>query len=357
MLSRKRVSVECLPRAKRNFSLTIQVTLRADEQNKDGPKTVQKRVQIIMNCSCMSCEKVQSKDCEIADENTSELPTDLFSILHPNRTASGTETRNGEDVPELLHFDPPNNRSEIHHRNVSETQRFELNADLLNLLKAIQEESDDDYANLNYDRSQLRKLLETIEGAEHKLTDKNLMEFVNSVNIHNSDDFELDLNRLKEVLTSFRRDEDVISRHRAFGLGNAVQNANINRDLDNFAKKYNNNNFGFEGSHLGMGHYKGSHIGMGISQSGPSSTNNNSNNKNNNKNNNNHIKPEDVSTKIHHHVGDQQRIGSEHGHLIKGPHNSIVFEPEIEEKLNIDSNMVKPNQEGLVISYENHPKN
>lgn len=294
----------------------------------------------------MSCEKVQNKDCEIADENTSELPTDLFSILHPNKTASGTESRNSEDVPELLHFDPPNNRSDIHHRNVSDTRRIELNADLLNLLKAIQEESDEDLSNLNYDRSQLKKLLEMIEGPEHKLTDKNLMEFVNSVNIHNSDDFELDLNKLKDVLTSFRKDQEVINRHKAFGLGSVVltdttvQNANINRDLDNLGKKYNNNNFGFEGSHLGMGHYKGSHIGMGISQA-----------------NNNHIKTEDVSTKGHHHLGDQQRIGSEHGRLVKGPHNSIAFEPEVEEKLNIDSNMVKPNQEGLVISYENLPKN
>lgn len=70
---------------------------------------------------------------------------------------------------------------------------------------------------------------------------------------------------------------------------------------------------------------------------------------------------EDVSPREHHHhhIGEAQHIGLDTGHLIKGPHGSLVFAPDIkvEEKLNLDADVVKPNHEGVIISYENHPKN
>lgn len=42
-------------------------------------------------------------------------------------------------------------------------------------------------------------------------------------------------------------------------------------------------------------------------------------------------------------------------HLIKGPHGSMVMSP-VEAKLHIDSDALKPNDEGVVIDYENHFK-
>lgn len=300
----------------------------------------------------MSCEKIRNHDCEITDQNTLELPIDLFATLNISRNNTDISiNKNVEEVPELLHFVPPKNRTDNTH-NVT-LQRYELNANLIQLLKAIQEESDEEnYSSLNYDKHQLKQLLDMVEGTEHQLSDKNLMDFVNFVNIHNSDNFELNLTKLKDVLTSFREDQELIERHKAFGLGTIVisdtegSNANINRDLEMISQKYaNSKNFGSEGSRIGMGHLKGSHIAMGIPPI-PSP---------------NHITQDNVK-KIenhHHHTGDEEHIGMQKGHLISGPHGSLVFQPDIkvEEKLNIDSNMVKPNQEGLVISYLNHPKN
>lgn len=42
-------------------------------------------------------------------------------------------------------------------------------------------------------------------------------------------------------------------------------------------------------------------------------------------------------------------------HLIQGPRGSLVGSPG-EAKLHIDSDALKPNDEGVVIDYENHFK-
>lgn len=306
------------------------VTLTADRENTDPAKmTVQKRVQIITNCSCTSCSKIQTTDCEIADQSTSELPTNLFALLHPNRTEIGIA-----DVPELLNLSPPTSQTQGHTlltpNATTDEQRYEINSKLIQLLKSIQnQEEDEDISNLNYDREQLRELLDIIEGSEHRLSDKNLMDFVNFVNVHNSEDLELDLTRLKEVLNTFMQ-EDLVGRHREFGLG---KNADVQGKKYSIPKTPE--------SHLKGNH----HFGMGIKRNdleeGP-----------------------DVKAKIespgHHHLGEVQEVGVHHmGHLIHGPHNSLVLvpdEPKVEEKLNLDSDEVRPNHEGVVISYENHHK-
>lgn len=304
----------------------------------------------------MSCEKIQNHDCEITDQNTLELPIDLFASLNITRNNTiNSINKNVDEVPELLNFVPPKNRTDNTH-NVT-LQRYELNANMIQLLKAIQEESDEEnYSSLNYDKHQLKQLLDMVEGTEHQLNDKNLVDFVNFVNVHNSDNFELNLTKLKDVLTSFREDQELIERHKSFGLGTIVisdtegTSANINRDLEMISQKYaNGKNFGTEGSRLGMGHLKGSHIGMGIPPI-PNPNHITQDAKIENHHHHHHS---------HHHAGDDERVGNQKGHLKSGPHGSLVFQPDIkvEEKLNIDSNMVKPNQEGLVISYLNHPKN
>ncbi|KAJ8921225.1 hypothetical protein NQ315_013697 [Exocentrus adspersus] len=76
------------------------VKLHADGKNVEGPKIVQKRVQIIMNCSCQSCNKIRKEDCEITDENTLELPQNLF------KNEKNTNEPSIEELPDLL--DAPN---------------------------------------------------------------------------------------------------------------------------------------------------------------------------------------------------------------------------------------------------------
>lgn len=319
------------------------MTLSASEENKDGPRKIQKRVQIIMNCSCMSCEKVQKHDCEIADQNTLELPTDLFASLqivrNPSEDPPPALNATKNQIPELAHqVVTPKNRSENATR-----PRYELNTSLLRLLRAIQEESDEDnFSSLNYDKHLLKELLDMVEGSERQLSDRNLMDFVGFANEH-AEGLELNVGKLRDVLTSFREEQELIERHKAFGLGSIVlpdadtANANIERDLKLMSKK-----FGLEGSHLGLGRLTGNHIGMGIGLKAKDET-----------------QTKSVPPHLLHRVGDEEHVGAQNGHLVAGPHGALVFQPDlkVEEKLNIDSDMVKPNQEGLVMSYVNHPKN
>lgn len=190
------------------------------------------------------------------------------------------------------------------HRDVNATtkeQKFELNSRLIALLKSVQEQDEEDAPNLNYDREQLGELLKIIEGSEHQLSDKNLMEFVNFVNVHNSEDLELDLSKLKDLLMGFQKARDLVEQHRNFGLGKANSLEGLGRPP------------------LPIAHEK-------------------------------------------HYLGEKQHMGGHVGHLMKGPHGSLVLREEeppkhmagVREKLHVDPDMLKPNHAGTVISYENH---
>lgn len=276
----------------------LQVTLHADSKNTEGPRTFQKRVQIILKCSCMSCEKYQREDCEITDQTTFELPQDLFSTK--------IQESKPEEPPELFDFASNKKKRPVNLNidivNTTNEHKYQLNTKLISLLKNIQNEGD-------YDKNQLKELLKLIEGSDDRLSDQNLMEFVNYVNVHNSEDLELDLNRLKDVLTNFKKDQ-ILEKHREFGLlQNQKNNAKIEQDL----KKYNlPNTFGLESTQI----------------------------------------------KHNHHLGDELHVGVDVGHLVKGPHGSLALSPNIkvEEKLNIDSDVLKPNHDGVVITYENHDR-
>lgn len=278
----------------------------------------------------MSCDTVQNKDCEVLDENTSELPVNLYEILHPPTTPkileSTTSKTTSEEIPELLHYRPPFNGSSLNFKLNTPTtaQRFELTPKLIKTLKDIQNDEED------FDKDQIKQLFKIID----ELNDKNLIEFVNFVNSH-FDDFELDLIKLKDVLLDFKKDEELAEKHRNFGLGVLEQgsenNAQINRDLEKLGVS---KSFGLEGHHHGLAHAKGNHVAMGLHQ--------------------NDLIKNEPSPKGHHHVGETQHVGLDVGHLIKGPHGSLAFSPE--EKLNLEADLIKPNQEGVVVSYENHPK-
>lgn len=311
------------------------VTLQALAKNPDATRSRQKRVQIITNCSCLSCTKTESRDCEILDENTPELPLYMFSELHSNTT----QHQEAEE-PELLNHQFPRHRpppsgllNTYQHTNEA---RFELNNKLVELLKSIQAEgADDASSNFSYDKDQLEELLRIIEGSERELSDKNLMDFVNFVNVHNSEDLELDLSKLKEVLQTFER-EKLMEKHRLHDSTNGNDNVNANTGEPNLA------------------HFKANKQRNVASLNMLSSDEDtikkhdlNSGAKTEHRNSKNH----------HHHVGDEEIIAGQHGHLVAGPHGSLVFAPDIkmEEKFNIDSDLLKPNHENVIVSYENHP--
>lgn len=322
------------------------VTLHALAKNPDTTRSRQKRVQIITNCSCLSCTKTEARDCEILDENTPELPRHMFTELHNNTTFN-----QDPEEPELLHHQfsrhrvPPSGLFNTYH-NTNEA-RYELNTKLVELLKSIQAEgADDASSNFSYDKNQLAELLKIIEGSERELSDKNLMDFVNFVNVHNSEDLELDLSKLKEVLQTFER-EKLMEKHRHFGSGST---SNANQD------HVNTNN-----GEPNLSNFKST-----------SSTNKQHNVANSNMVSSdedihkhiNHAKNEHVNTKNHHHqhhqhhhAGEEETIAGHRGHLVAGPHGSLVFAPDlkVEEKFNIDSDLLKPNHEHVIVSYENHP--
>lgn len=277
------------------------MVLHASNKNND---TIKKQVEIIMNCSCISCETVQNKDCELSDQNTAELPTDLFNILHPNLSV---DTLSQEDVPDLIHF-PHRNRSVFSVNDVMNFTSEQHNEKLIRLLKSMEEEEGD--GNISYDKALIRELLEILERNREELSNVDLMRFLSVVNLHNSENMQVDLSKLKEFL----------QRHKKLDLVemSAKNNEDINRDIEKYDLP---NSYGLEGHRGGMTYQKGSHVAAGL---------------------------EDNSISTHHHyVGEEQQVGSETGHLIAGPHGSLVLAPDV----------IKPNEEGLVLSYENHPKN
>jgi len=302
------------------------VTLKASE---NGTKTKQKRVEIITNCSCSSCDKVQSEDCEITDRNTSELPINLFAILTEEKNRKGSD--DSEEIPELLNMEMEDHVKTTIVKDIKSFPKYEINSKIINLLKSIQNE--DENSNISYDREELSKLLKILEGSEHELKDENLMDFVNFVNIYNSEDLELDLSRLKEALQKFQKKHELYEKHRNFGIGNIDltkindnNNAKIETDIREIETKYSVKNFGVN-THL-------IHHTAGVID-----------------NNNEHHR---------HHLGEHQETEVHHiGHLIRGPHGSLVLTADenpikIEEKLNIESEEIRPNQEGIVLSYDAH---
>lgn len=314
------------------------VNLKADDKNEDGPRTVQKRVQIITNCTCLSCDKLQTTDCEIADESTAELPADLFAILYGNSSLLSFNS-SYDDVKELLNL--PRDRTDINPNttNMKEEQKNQLKLKLVQMVKSLIE------ANMiKQEDGILLQLVGILENPKNDISPKNLISLFNSVSGE-----DIDVGKIKEVMLAIKREQDLLEKHRNFGLGNylvdmdsAKKNSDINRDIENIGKTYNIKSFGLEGSHAGLGHYKGNHIGMGIQET-PTDTN---------------TIPEDIHrSHPHHFVGEVQTVGLDTGHLMKGPHDSLVLVPnvKVEKKLNLESDNVKPNQEGVVIEYENHP--
>ncbi|KRT80006.1 hypothetical protein AMK59_7241 [Oryctes borbonicus] len=225
------------------------VNLKADEKNEDGPRTIQKRVQIITNCTCLSCNKIQTTDCEITDESTAELPLDLFAILYGN-TSLLSFNSSYDDVKELLNL--PKDRTDIalNTTNMKEEQKIQLKLKLVQMVKSLIE------ANMaKQENGILLQLVGVLENPKTDINPKSLISLFNSVSGE-----EIDVAKIKEIMLSIKRDQELLEKHRNFGLGNYLvdmdtskKNSDINRDLENIGKTYNIKSFGIEGSHAGKG--------------------------------------------------------------------------------------------------------
>ncbi|XP_072380175.1 uncharacterized protein [Diabrotica undecimpunctata] len=265
------------------------VNLKQIEKNVEGPKILQKRVQIITNCSCQSCDKVRSEDCKITDGNTLELPQNLFTIdKNANKSVS-------EEIPDLL------------------------------------------------ERNNSYHILPTLDNDLKKLKYKKW--------------FESHQNEIERTYSS--------DAYRLFLKQNRDNNIKVEEDLDDPDLPIN---FGLEGMPSGL---RDSQIGI-QQKAGPiledddddisseeTETHSNDIVVLPNVEKHHEIKQEDLSGlkthptghhKGHHHIGEEQLIGMNVVHMIKGPHGSLVAAP-VEAKLQIDSDALQPNSEGVVIDY------
>ncbi|XP_044740987.1 GATA zinc finger domain-containing protein 14-like [Chrysoperla carnea] len=378
----------CQPSETHWFHVTLKKLANADEElseypNQDVvtplPETIQKQIQIITNCTCLSCTEQLNNQKNFIHENTTELPKSLLannnkksdqkpSSIDPKiwdeieeeahnikdltqNTINDNDNDSNEDnskssnsppfeIPELLQLvNRSNSRTKstrgpntdlfikganIDFQNVSAAQRYYLNTKLINLLKNIQNSSQNDSTptenNFNFDHELLSELLAIIEGSENHLNDKNLMEFVNFVNVHNSEDFELDLSRLKNVLTKYENE----NKNKQFELCDNAEDDNTNVDSIEYATLNNQDatktsvkTDAIKEDH-DHNHFAGEHIDIALDD------------------NKAHLS----------------------GHLIPGPHGSLVVQPDdtenIEEKLNIEPHQLRPNHEGTIINYESH---
>ncbi|XP_022901088.1 uncharacterized protein [Onthophagus taurus] len=293
------------------------VTLKADNKN-SGPPTAKKYVQIITNCSCQSCSKMQETDCEVLEEKTSELPSDLFSTpIDGNFTLLNSTVKHkiSEDVPELLNIDQLNVTSpnlEPLNEDVNAVLRKKLIQSLSVTIKNFDLTTIDDLKK----EQVLKQLIFALEDGKNKFSDDNLLALFTSASTEH-----VDLKKIKDILFIVKEQRELLEKHRNFGiLGNFVP---IINDNNNNKIKQSENFGGLKNLNL----YKGGHLGLGIQQQSVETN----------------FIPES-SHKHHHYIGEViQNVGVNPGHLSKGPHGSLVVVPQVK---------VKKNEEGLIMQYE-----
>jgi neuroblastoma suppressor of tumorigenicity 1 len=186
------------------------VTLSCQQSGPDFEQSqiIVKRVQIITNCSCSSCSAEQSPPSsgvnyashllvDDSDQRSAAQKNDLPDLLNQQFEASS----NNDDYPVDASLEENNDVQQEHHLLANEIPQFHpttshqvrtenikamLNNRLISLLKNIQEK------NSHYDKKELVELLKIIQGPDQTLSDKNIVDFVESLN---SEHIELDIPR------------------------------------------------------------------------------------------------------------------------------------------------------------------
>ncbi|XP_053690413.1 lateral signaling target protein 2 homolog [Sabethes cyaneus] len=291
-----------------------------DEEAK--PTILVKRVQIIKNCSCTSCEKQTHKK----HHHHHQEPNQIMQV--PSTTASLIQN----DIPELLEVVPytENDTEPIHHSPVHSHQsgthgttylqqhqlnHYEHNSHTDNvkkllhqkisgLLKSIEE------TNSKHDREQLVEMIKLIKGS----SDRNWDDLVESLQSENTI---LDFERLRNELEV---DEDP----EFFPKPGSPEQEDHERLLKHQFDILNHHS---------------------------------------NQQSSNQYPPSSPST--HHHVAGEKL--DQHHHLARGPHGALVITAdedddvsrmnhghEIKEKINIHPHELKPNHAGAILTYDNH---
>lgn len=265
-----------------------------DEESK--PAVLVKRVQIIKNCSCTSCEKQTHKKHHHhhPEQQVTQVTSTTASLIQ-------------NDIPELLEVVPysendtePIHHSPIHshqsgthgttymqqhqlnhyeHNSHTENVKKLLHQKITGLLKSIEE------TNSKHDREELVEMIKLIKGS----SDRNWDDLVESLQSENAI---LDFDRLRAELES-EDDPQILVKPKS----------SEQQDHERLLK----HQFDVLNHHP-----------------------------------------------HHHHAGDKL---DEHHHLQRGPHGSLVItadEHEIKEKINIHSHELKPNHVGTILTYDNH---
>ncbi|XP_062539871.1 uncharacterized protein LOC134207885 [Armigeres subalbatus] len=276
-----------------------------DEETK--PAVLVKRVQIIKNCSCTSCEKQTHKkhhNNHHQDYQVTQVPSTTASLIQ-------------NDIPELLEVVPysENDTEPIHHSPIHSHQsgnhgttymqqhqlnHYEHNSHTENVKKLLHQKitgllKSIEQTNSKQDRDQLIEMIKLIKGS----SDRNWDDLVESLQSENAI---LDFDRLRAELESEQEPQIHIK----------PQSAEQQQDHERLLK-HQFDILNHHPHHPHHGHHQ------------------------------------------QHHAGDKL---DEHHHLQRGPHGSLVItaddEHEIKEKINIHSHELKPNHAGVILTYDNH---
>lgn len=320
------------------------VTLDCDNDSPDTPPKLVKRVQIITNCSCSSCDRhhhphetsasAAAGAVNLGDIAVNDAP-DLLDILQlRNESNTTVSTEHSDNVKTLM-----NNK-------------------IVALLQSIQEK------NLQYDKTQLKELLRLLHGPNEwsELSDNVYTDFVESLN---SEHIELDVPKLTEILVKFEQSQLLLNEKRTISAAKA--------DSDNFTNS--TSSIGSEDGvvtgeaelmhhqhhhkqkHHHHSHHRSNHVGNDVhgdtaadvvvrndplataSAISPILE---------------HEMPAEEHQQHHHHHHAGESFG--HGHLVKGPRGALVIEPDhqqpnVHEQLDVNPHELKLNHAGTMVSY------
>ena len=171
----------CQPSEISYYEVTLDCREGHQNDPEQAPKLV-KRVQLIHNCSCSSCEKQFKQQGQSNDDDLSLIDSDMpdiFDSIH-------THTNETHDNPDL-------HKVENKHR---ENLRSILNNTVMTLLGNIQQ------SNSEKDKGQLKDLLKMVRDQypDENYSDESIAEIVESFN---ADTISLDIPKLKEILFKF----------------------------------------------------------------------------------------------------------------------------------------------------------
>jgi neuroblastoma suppressor of tumorigenicity 1 len=164
-------------------------------------------------------------------EETNEVP-------HQPMTNHDLKNEHNNEIPQF--------HTTSNHQAHTENIKAMLNNRLITLLKNIQEK------NSQYDKKQLIELLKIIQGPDQNLSDKNIVDFVESLN---SEHIELDIPRLKEILMKVEHEKHHQHHNHHHNHHQQQQQGHDSHELELLPEE--------------DGHLKSTYIGMGHLKKGP----------------------------------------------------------------------------------------